>query len=338
MTGTATKRVLDLTKRGTAAQKTQDHLSKYLVGQPKIVECFSDIIERYQAGLCDPTKPAGNVIILGGTGTGKTFSVECFAEALFGNPKAMIKIDCAEYQHGHEIAKLLGSPPGYLGHRETHPMFTQEAMNQYHNAEYKLGILLFDEIEKASDTLWTLLLGILDKAVCTCGDNTQVNFSQMIIVMTSNLGVSEVNELLGNRMGFVPATIEVKDKKKSDVILEAMKRKFTPEFLNRIDHTVIANTLTKDNCKEILGKELGKALYTVHKASGGILFRITPEAQEALFNEGYDPIYNARHIKRTVERRVTLPLAKVLSSDQVKQGEKITIGYDGNFEYYVEGI
>lgn len=339
MTGAATKRVLDLTKRNPASEKIYNTFAKNIIGQPKAVECFTNIIERYQAGLCDPTKPAGNAIFLGGTGTGKTFTVECAAEALFGDPRRMVKIDCAEFQHSHEIAKLVGSPPGYLGHRETHPMFTQAVLNQYHNAEYKLGIILFDEIEKASDSLWTLLLGILDKATLTCGDNSVVNFSQQIIVMTSNLGVSELNALLGERIGFLPQSVEVTKSKTDDVVLSAMKKKFSPEFLNRIDNTVVFNTLTEEDCNLILDKEISKALHTVTLASC-TTFALSPAARQVIFTEGYSKEYGARNLKRAIERRITLPLAKVLSSDQVKEGEQVIITLDelGQFEYSVQEI
>lgn len=337
--GSARKRILDLTKRNPASEKLYNTFAKHIIGQPKATECFVDIVERYQAGLCDPTKPAGNAIFMGPTGSGKTFTVECAAEGLFGDPKRMLKIDCAEFQHSHEIAKLIGSPPGYLGHRETHPMFTQNVLNQYFSDQYKLGIILFDEIEKASDSLWTLLLGVLDKATLTCGDNTVVNFSQQIIVMTSNLGVSELSQILGERIGFLPGAPEVSKEKTEDVILAALKRNFTPEFLNRINNTVVFNTLTESDCKEIMAKELGKALFTVHQASH-TMFRITPEAQSAIFHEGYSKEYGARNIKRAIEKRVTLPLAKVLSSDQVKEGEKVVISNLGTvtepvFEYSV---
>ena len=338
MTGVATKRFLDLNKRNPASEKLYTIFERNIVGQSDVTQFFINTVEKYQAGLCDPTKPAGNAIFLGPTGSGKTYAVECAAEALFNNPRAMIKIDCAEFQHSHEIAKLIGSPPGYLGHRETHPMFTQDALNQYHNEKYKLGIINFDEIEKASDSLWALLLGILDKATLTTGTNTPVNFSQQIIVMTSNLGVSEVNALMGKRLGFIPSNIEVKAEQKATVMLDAMKQHFSPEFLNRIDKVVMFNMLTKDDCKLILSKEMSKALFTVHQASGGVMFRVTPAAQQALFDEGYDEIYNARHIKRAVEKRILQPLAKVLSSDQVKTGEKIIIDYvSGQFEYFVQG-
>lgn len=334
--GASRKRILDLSKRNPASEKLYTTFSKHIIGQVQAVECFTNIVECYQAGLCDPTKPAGNAIFLGPTGSGKTYVVECAAEALFGHPQRMLKIDCAEFQHSHEIAKLIGSPPGYLGHRETHPMFTQETLNQYQNAEYKLGIICFDEIEKASDSLWTLLLGILDKAQVTCGDNTKVNFSQQIIVMTSNLGVAEMNSVLGDRIGFIPGLIEVSSKKNEDIALAALKKKFTPEFLNRINHTVVFNTLTENDCREIMAKELDKALVTVISASSTAFF-LSPEARDVIFKEGFSREYGARSLKRTIEKRITLPLAKALSSSQVKEGETVLISVSGNeFEYSVQ--
>lgn len=334
--GAVRKRYLDLTKRNPASESLYNTFEANIINQSQATQFFVDVVEKYKAGLCNPSKPAGNAIFLGPTGSGKTYVVECAAEAMFGDTRACIKIDCAEFQHSHEIAKLVGSPPGYLGHRETHPMLTQEALNQWFTADLKLAILLFDEIEKASDSLWQLLLGILDKAVLTLGDNRRVDLSQCIIVMTSNLGVADVNALLGNRLGFIPSTFTVKEEKVDNVILDAMKRKFTPEFLNRIDSTIVFKTLTPEDCRLILSKELAKALYAVHRAKSGVTFRISPEAKDAIFEEGYSVIYNARHIKRAVEKRVTLPVAKVLSSGQIRDGEKIMIGYrEGKFEYFV---
>src|SRR2546423_11906141 len=182
-----------------------------------------------------PNRPIGNLLFLGPTGSGKTRIVEASAEILFGSARAFIKVDCAEFQHSHEIAKLIGSPPGYLGHRETHPLLTQEALNQWHTEKLKLSILLFDEIEKASDSLWQLLLGILDKATLTLGDNRRVDLSNCIIIMTSNLGASEMSGLVGGGIGFAPKSVQVDsslDAKINRTAVEAARRKFTPEFMN----------------------------------------------------------------------------------------------------------
>jgi ATP-dependent Clp protease ATP-binding subunit ClpB len=177
---------LDPSRRSTDAKEFEAALRRRIVGQDAAVEKVTEIYQMFLAGLNAPGRPVGNLIFLGPTGSGKTRVVEAVAEALFGDARAVIKIDCAEFQHSHEIAKLIGSPPGYLGHRETHPLLTQEALNQWHTEKLKLSILLFDEIEKASDALWQLLLGILDKATLTLGDNRRVDLSQCLIVLTSN--------------------------------------------------------------------------------------------------------------------------------------------------------
>src|SRR5881296_1179094 len=197
--------VLDPSRRSTDARDFETALHRKIVGQDQAVEKVVEIYQMFLAGLNAPGRPVGNLLFLGPTGSGKTRVVEAMAEALFGDARACIKIDCAEFQHSHEIAKLIGSPPGYLGHRETHPLLTQEALNQWHTEKLKLSILLFDEIEKASDALWQLLLGILDKATLTLGDNRRVDLSQCIIIMTSNLGGRAITDLMSDGFGFVRA-------------------------------------------------------------------------------------------------------------------------------------
>ncbi len=166
--------------------------------------------------MTSPGRPIGNFLFLGPTGSGKTRLVEATAEALLGDMRAVIKIDCAEFQHSHEIAKLIGSPPGYLGHRETHPLLSQEVLNQHHTDKFKISFVLFDEIEKASDALWNLLLGILDKATLTLGDNRRVDFSRAMIFMTSNLGAAEMNAIMRPALGF--GTHEAQDRLKTGVM------------------------------------------------------------------------------------------------------------------------
>src|ERR671924_1012748 len=202
---------LDPSRRSNDAGEFDNALRRKIVGQNDAVEKVTEIYQMFLAGLNPPNRPVGNLLFLGPTGSGKTRVVEAMAEALYGEARACIKIDCAEFQHSHEIAKLIGSPPGYLGHRETHPLLTQEALNQWHTEKLKLSLLLFDEIEKASDALWQLLLGILDKATLTLGDNRRVDRSQAMIFMTSNLGGSDITELAEGTMGFAgkPNTLDV---------------------------------------------------------------------------------------------------------------------------------
>jgi len=288
----------------------------------------------FLAGLNPPGRPAGNLLFLGPTGSGKTRVVEAMAEALFGDAHRCIKIDCAEFQHSHEIAKLIGSPPGYLGHRETHPLLTQEALNQWHTEKIKLSILLFDEIEKASDALWQLLLGILDKATLTLGDNRRVDLSQCVIIMTSNLGASEVNELINGSMGFAqkPAYMDARlDDKINRTAVEAARRKFSPEFMNRIDKVVVFHMLRVEHLEQILEIELGMVQQRILQAAENhqFVFRCTARVKQFLLHEGTDLRYGARHLKRAIEKHLVFPLANLVATGQIKLGDFIRVDLDG---------
>src|SRR5262245_23189154 len=200
--------VLDTTRTGKQAQDLSNKLRSLVVGQE---EAIHEVVTAYQShvtGMSPTGRPVGNFLFLGPTGSGKTRVVEATAQALLNDARAVIKIDCAEFQHSHEIAKLIGSPPGYLGHRETHALLSQEALNRHHTDKVKLSLVLFDEIEKASDALWNLLLGILDKGILTLGDNRKVDFSSAMIFLTSNLGAAEISSLCTPRMGFQAPTSE----------------------------------------------------------------------------------------------------------------------------------
>src|SRR6266481_1528940 len=199
----AARQQLDPTIRSTDTRDFEGALRSKIVGQAEGVQALVDLYQVFCAGLNSPGRPVGNLLFLGPTGSGKTRIVEAAAEILFGDARTVIKVDCAEFQHSHEIAKLIGSPPGYLGHRETHPLITQEELSKSHTDKLKLSFLLFDEIEKASDALWQLLLGMLDKATLTLGDNRRVDLSQTVIYLTSNLGGGEITELMNGGMGFV---------------------------------------------------------------------------------------------------------------------------------------
>src|SRR6195256_3690713 len=198
----AAREQLDPTIRSNDTRYLHSSMRAKIVGQEEGVQALVDLYQVFCAGLNSPGRPVGNLLFLGPTGSGKTRIVEAAAEILFGDARAVLKVDCAEFQHSHEIAKLIGSPPGYLGHRETHPLLSQEVLNQYHTDTIKLSFVLFDEIEKASDALWNLLLGIMDKATLTLGDNRKVDFSRAMIFMTNNLGASEMSDLMRPRLGF----------------------------------------------------------------------------------------------------------------------------------------
>src|ERR1700689_990563 len=282
----ASQQPLDPTLRSVESQEFQAALRSKVVGQEEGVRALVDLYQVFCAGMSSTGRPVGNLLFLGPTGSGKTRIVEAAAEILFGDPRAVIKVDCAEFQHSHEIAKLIGSPPGYLGHRETHPLNTQEELAKYHKEDLKLSFLLFDEIEKASDSLWQLLLGILDKATLTLGDNRRVDLSQTMIFLTSNLGGGEITELMTGGLGFAKPQGNVGDSldgKVERTAQEAARRKFSPEFMNRLDKVVVFHPLRPAQLEQILEIELGMVQRRVmDTAREKFLFRVTPAAREFL--------------------------------------------------------
>ncbi len=325
---------LDLGRRSTESKDFEAALRRKIVGQDEAVKAVVDLYQVFRAGLNSPGRPLGNLLFLGPTGAGKTRVAEAAAEVLLGDRRALIKVDCAEFQHPHEIAKLIGSPPGYLGHRDTQPLITQEVLAQYHADNLKISFVLFDEIEKASDALWKLLLGILDKATLTLGDNRHVDFSQTMIFMTSNLGGAEVTELMTGGIGFEPAVRpESKprlNEKVEHIAVEAARRNFAPEFVNRIDKMVVFHPLRSVQLEKILEIELGLVQQRILETAKGscFLIRVMPDAREFLLREGTDLKYGARHLKRAIERHIVYPLANLLATDQVRLGDVISIDCD----------
>ncbi len=322
---------LDAKKRSSTACHFEEALRTKIVGQDEAVQALVDIYQVFCAGLHSPGRPVGNLLFLGPTGSGKTRTVEAAAEILFGDGRAVIKVDCAEFQHSHEIAKLIGSPPGYLGHRETHPLITQEALAASHREHLKLSFLLFDEIEKASDSLWQLLLGMLDKATLTLGDNRKVDLSQTVIFMTSNLGGSQIADLMHGGMGFIQpkdkATTGLNEKVQRTAV-EAARRNFSPEFMNRLDKVVVFHPLKREELDEVLEIELMQVQKRVlDSTTRPFFFRITGEGREFLLEEGTDQRYGARHLKRAIERYVVYPIARLLATTQVHQGDALVIDH-----------
>jgi ATP-dependent Clp protease ATP-binding subunit ClpB len=328
-TQSAHSKRLDTKQRSSTSRHFEEELRQRVVGQNEAVQALVDLYQVFCAGLHSLGRPVGNLLFLGPTGSGKTRTVEAAAEILFGDSRAVIKVDCAEFQHSHEIAKLIGSPPGYLGHRETHPLITQEALAASHRDGLKLSFLLFDEIEKASDALWQLLLGMLDKATLTLGDNRKVDLSQTVIFLTSNLGGSQIADLMHGGMGF----IQPKDKattglhkKVERTAVEAARRKFSPEFMNRLDRVVVFHPLKRAELDEVLEIELRQVQKRVlDSTTRPFLFRITSECREFLLEQGTDQRYGARHLKRAIERYVVYPIAKLLATAQVHQGDSLLI-------------
>jgi ATP-dependent Clp protease ATP-binding subunit ClpA len=331
---------LDPSQTGHDAEKLNHDLRKLVVGQEEAIEQIVNIYQTYLAGMTGPGRPIGNFLFLGPTGTGKTRLVEATAESLVGDARGVLKVDCAEFQHSHEIAKLIGSPPGYLGHRETHPLLSQEALNQYHTDKIKISFVLFDEIEKASDALWNLLLGILDKATLTLGDNRRVDFSRAMIFMTSNLGAAEMGSILRPNLGFACSEVERKrsvgitddglNTKISRAGVEAARKKFTPEFMNRIDKVVVFRPLGTEELERILSIELNLLQQRIFNSAHTtpFVFNVTVDARRYLLKEGTDLKYGARHLKRAIERSLVHPLSNLIASDQVHGGDLIKVDFD----------
>jgi len=327
-----TQPILDSTLRSSDAAEFEEALRAKIVSQEEAVQAMVDLYQVFSAGLNSPGRPVGSLLFLGPTGSGKTRIVEAAAEILFGDPRAVIKVDCGEFQHSHEISKLIGSPPGYLGHRETHPLITQEALSANHTDKLKLSFLLFDEIEKASDALWQLLLGMLDKATLTLGDNRRVDLSQTVIFMTSNLGGGEITELMHGGMGFIQPQdkpISGLDQKVERTAAEAARRKFSPEFMNRLDKVVVFRPLRQEQLAEVLAIELAAVQKRVlETANGRFVFRVTHAGREFLLQEGTDRRYGARHLKRAIERHLVCPLANLLATNQVNTGDTLYVDWD----------
>ncbi|HLK67550.1 MAG TPA: AAA family ATPase [Bryobacteraceae bacterium] len=333
-------KLLDPTQTGLEAEKLESDLRKRIVGQNEAIDQIINIYQTHLAGMSCPGRPIGNFLFMGPTGSGKTRLVEAAAESLLGDARAVIKIDCAEFQHSHEIAKLIGSPPGYLGHRETHPLLSQEVLNQYHTERIKLSFVLFDEIEKASDALWNLLLGILDKATLTLGDNRRVDFSRALIFMTSNLGAAEMSSILRPSLGFGAGEIErrhasgVMDDKTGDKIaragVDAARKKFSPEFMNRIDKTVVFKALGVAELRKILTLELNIVQQRIFTSANGapFVFSLTDGAKDYLLREGTDLKYGARHLKRAIDRNLVHPLSNLIATEQVRGGDLIGVDFD----------
>jgi len=322
---------LDPERKSPRAQEFEEKLSQRIVGQDRAVRRIAGLYQIYLANMQNPGRPIGTFLFLGPTGSGKTRVVEAAAEVLFNDANAVVKIDCAEFQHSHEIAKLIGSPPGYLGHRETSPMLTQENLDRYHTEQDKLTFVLFDEIEKASDALWQLLLGILDKATLTLGDNRRVDFSRTLIFMTSNLGAKEMSELITGSIGFAPAPggaigeTEV-DQKIYRTALEAARRKFSPEFMNRIDKVVVFRSLREVHLRAILDLELQNVQNRIMQSAGAkFVFQCSETAKQLLLDEGIDFKYGARHLKRAIERFLVYPLSNLVATNQVATGDLVHV-------------
>ena len=306
-------------------------LADRVVGQPQALAQVVPFVQMYQAGLAPEGRPAGVFLLLGPTGTGKTRTVEALAEVLHGSPKNILRVDCGEFQMEHEVAKLIGAPPGYLGHRETQPMLTQQKLGAIASEASSLAVILFDEIEKAAPSMTRLLLGVLDKAVLRLGDNTTVNFERTMIFMTSNLGARAMRKEIQPDFGFqAPATGPRRGlgRKLESIGVNSVRRKFSPEFVNRVDAVIAYQPLDAASLAEILDQQLDALERHIQNrlAERAFDLEVSPAARQFLLEKGASQEYGARELKRTILRYLTQPLAAMLAADSIEPGALVRAG------------
>lgn len=305
-------------------------LSQRIVGQSAATKAIVPYVYMYQSGLAPEGRPAGVFLLLGPTGTGKTKTVEAIAELLHGSEKKIVKIDCGEFQMEHEMAKLIGAPPGYLGHRETVPMLTQQQLVDATSEQSDLALVLFDEIEKAAHSMTKLLLGILDKGILRLGDNTTVNFEKTLIFFTSNLGAREMMKAINPEIGFQSSSPRVRDSlntKLESIALGAVRKRFSPEFVNRIDAVVTYQPLDPKSLEMILDHDISRLQDHVNSRLRDNCFgiEVSPEARQFLLLRGFSEEYGARELKRTIHRHLTQPLATMVARGEIPAREQACV-------------
>src|SRR5512142_2651123 len=308
-------------------------LSQKVVGQPAATKVIVPYIQMFQAGLAPEGRPVGVFLLLGPTGTGKTKTVEALADVLHGSEKAVLKVDCGEFQMEHEVAKLIGAPPGYLGHRETQPMLTQQKLSSVTTENCSLSLVLFDEIEKAAPSMTRLLLGVLDKGILRLGDNSTVNFEKSLVFLTSNLGAREMMREINPEFGF--QSVKAADRsdltsKLQNIALVAVRKRFSPEFVNRIDCIITYQPLSAESLAAILDKQITDLQNHVNTRLGNRSFTldVPSEARQFLLRNGTSAEYGARELNRTIHRHLTQPLATLVATNQVSPGSRVVVDVD----------
>ena len=308
-----------------------DLLSGKIVGQQTAIAGIASTVKTYQAGLAPAGRPAGVFLLLGPTGTGKTRTVEALAEVLHGTAQKVVKINCGEFQSDHEVAKLIGSPPGYLGHRETKAVLTQERLLEGVSPDCDLSIVLFDEIEKAAPAVSQLLLGVLDKATLRLGDNTEVNFEKTLIFLTSNLGARQMMKELQPELGFRPPVPEESaglTKKLEGIALNAVRKMYSPEFVNRIDVVVTYQPLDSEALALIIEQQIADLQQHVNSRLADKCFNIevSEDSRAFLLQKGTSPEYGARELKRSIHKYLTQPLATLVIESKIRPGSAVRVG------------
>ncbi len=324
-------------RNGGSGGDLLEQLQSRVIGQPQAMTEIVPYVRMHRAGLAPEGRPVGVFLLLGPTGTGKTRTVEALADVLHGSERNLLKIDCGEFQMEHEVAKLIGAPPGYLGHRETQPLITQQKLNAVTSESSNLSLLLFDEIEKAAPSMNRLLLSVLDKATLRLGDNTSVNFERTLIFLTSNLGAEAMRKQMTPDFGFEAmspmASQRTESGKLQSIGRGAVKRKFSPEFVNRIDAVITYQPLDAAAMETILDQQIAALQKHIEDRLEDNAFELelTREARKLLLARGTSLEYGARELKRTILRLLTQPLAALVEQGRVPAGSFVVIkaGTDG---------
>ena len=305
----------------------ENEIRKRVIGQDKAVDIVSRSIKKSVVGLRDPEKPVGAYLFVGQVGVGKTELAKALSDYLYGSQSRLIRVDCSEYALPHEYAKLIGSPPGYIGHNEGG--YLTEAAKEL--GEF---IVLFDEIEKAHSKMHNILLQLLDEGVVTDSKGFKVSFRNALVLMTSNLGVSEANEARGG-IGFDVATKdETRYEDMQDTIFGALKKAFRPEFINRLDDVIVFNTLTFQDSLRIVNRMMTELARIAKRAGLGIT--ATPECKHLVAEAGFKPECGARELKRTIKKMIEEPLTEMLLANEIAEGDFITLdARDGALKFDV---
>jgi ATP-dependent Clp protease ATP-binding subunit ClpA len=337
VSGPTTDNIPQRPRRRTQPYGILDRLSSKIIGQPHAMEPIASCVRMFEAGLNPDGRPAGVFLLLGPTGTGKTRSVEALAEVLHGSRKHMLRIDCGEYQMEHEVAKLIGAPPGYLGHRETHPVLTQARLASITSQNSGISIVLFDEVEKAAPSLHRMLLGVLDKATLRLGDNNVVNFERTLIFMTSNVGARGIQDALSGGYGLA-ATMPRESypaARLESIAMNAARRTFAPEFINRLDAVITYQPLSERHLEEILDVQLRELQEHIENRLGprGFRLKVTSRGRKFLLRKGTSAAYGAREIRRALHQHVTQPLSVMVTEGEIEPGGTVKVDKSGSRDY-----
>jgi len=299
--------------------RIEDEFKKRVIGQDEAIAKIANAIRRSRAGISDVNRPIGSFMFLGPTGVGKTELAKTVAEFMFNDDKAMVRVDMSEYMERHTVSKLIGSPPGYVGHEEGGQLTETVRHRPY-------SVILFDEIEKAHPEVFNIMLQVLDDGLLTDAKGRHVNFKNTIIIMTSNVGGEYVKQM--EKLGFASEE-ETEEKKNIDLkdkIQKSLESRFRPEFLNRLDEIIIFNPLSSESIKDIVGKQIEIVVKRLREKE--MILTVSEDALSILAKEGYNPHYGARPLKRLIQSKILNPVAEHIVSGKIRGGDKVMVDVD----------